>query len=197
MLYCPHQCRVNEVSGIKWLQWLTIHRHFQHQGCYPSPPHATAASDFSFQALSDIKSCSVTTSLHSEFVFPLNSIFVCQRYSNLSQSAEKKEWRGSKSLLEHKPKCEYRWIHNSKSSLHMTLCVYMYTTASTVSHHSYYIIRFYQSLWWQQRRPKGICSSNPTVISILKSLPLMTIYIRVCSNFLVCGPSFALLMSPD
>lgn len=109
--------------------------------------------------------------------FPLNSIFVCQRYSNLSQSAEKKkEWRGSKSLLEHKPKCEYRWIHSSKSSLHMTLCVYMYTTASTVSHHAYYIIRFYQSLWWQQRRPKGICSSNPTVISILKSQPLMTIY---------------------
>lgn len=91
MLYCPHQCRVNEASGIKWLQWLTIHRHYQHQGCYPSPPHATAASDFSFQALSDIKSCSIITSLHSEFVFPLNSIFVCQRYSNLSQSAEKKK----------------------------------------------------------------------------------------------------------
>lgn len=91
MLYCIHQCRVNEVSGIKVItkanntQALPASR-------LPSqpPPHATAASDFSFQALSDICSCSIITSLHSEFVSPLIAFFVCQRYSNLSQSAEKK-----------------------------------------------------------------------------------------------------------
>lgn len=135
MLYCPHQCRVNEASGIKWLQWLTIHRHYKHQGCYPSPPHATAASDFSFQALSDIKSCSVITSLHSEFVSPLIA-FLCAKDIRIYHKVQKKkkEWRGSKSLLEHKPKCEYRWIHNSKSSLHVTLCVYMYRKSSCLLH---------------------------------------------------------------
>lgn len=160
MLYCPHQCRVNEVSGIKWLQWLTIHRHYQHQGCYPSPPHATAASDFSFQALSDIKSCSIITSLHSEFVFPLNSIFVCQRYSNLSQSAEKKKNGEVPSLFYNISLSVNIGEYTIPSQVYMWLYVYI----CTVSHHAYYIIRFYQSLWWQQRRPKGISSSNPTVI---------------------------------
>lgn len=135
MLYCPHQCRVNEVSGIKWLQWLTIHRHYQHQGCYPSPPHATAASDFSFQALSDIKSCSVITSLHSEFVSHLIA-FLCAKDIRIYHKVQKKKNGEVPSLFYNISLSVNIGEYTIPSQVYMcmTLCVYMYRKPSCLLH---------------------------------------------------------------
>lgn len=80
------------MSGIGGLQGGSITRAASVLGLTTSPLSATAASDFSFQTLSDI--CfSTTSSSHFTFFF-FNSIFVCQRYVNLSESADRERKKG-------------------------------------------------------------------------------------------------------
>lgn len=97
--------------------------------------------------------------LHSEFVSHLIA-FLCAKDIRIYHKVQKKKNGEVPSLFYNISLSVNIGEYTIPSQVYMWLYVYI----CTVSHHAYYIIRFYQSLWWQQRRPKGICSSNPTVI---------------------------------